>query len=131
MGALGLNMAFVGRNIAANAPENSVGGWLLCIHSQLRPGVAAARSALVRTCSYCTEPAHASSSSWNRLRNVGLGLGLGLGLTAWPGSFVYGFVYSSGVGVCHLVALAHALAHALALALAHNLAAEDRNRICM
>ena len=48
MGALGLNMAFVGRNIAANAPENSVGGWLLCIHNQLRPGVAAARSALVR-----------------------------------------------------------------------------------
>ena len=68
---------------------------------------------------------------WPWIRNVGLGLGLGLGLTAWQGSFVYGFVYSSGVGVCHLVALAHALAHALALALAHNLAAEDRNRICM
>ena len=48
MGALGLNMAFVGRNIVANAPENRVGGWLLCIRSQLRPGVAAARSALVR-----------------------------------------------------------------------------------
>ena len=48
MGALGLNLAFVGRNIAANVTENSVGGWLQCIHSRLRPGVAAARSALVR-----------------------------------------------------------------------------------
>ena len=44
MGALGLNMAFVGRNIAAYAPKYSTRGSLQCVSSPLWPRIAMANA---------------------------------------------------------------------------------------